>query len=64
MGTVVTAYSKEYLDKFEVRREIFKDRTKALSFAKALRRQGFKAKTKKWDFGQEDVWEVTGEKEK
>jgi len=64
MGEVITAYPKEYLDKFEVREEIFKDRSKALSFAKVLRKQGFKAKTKKWDLGHEDVWEVTAKKAK
>ena len=64
MGEVVTTYPKEYLDKFEVKREVFTDRKKALSFAKQLRNQGFKVKTEKFFACREDVWEVTGRKAK
>ena len=64
MGTVVTVYAEEYLNKFEVREEIFTDRSKALAFGRELRKQGFTVKTKKFNDGREDFWEVTGKKAK
>ena len=64
MGTVVTVYAEEYLDKFEVREEIFTDRGKALAFGRELRKQGFTVKIKKFNDGREDYWEVRGKKAK
>jgi len=64
MGKVVTVYAEEYLGKFEVREEIFTDRGKALAFGRELRKQGFTVKTKKFNDGREDFWEVTGKKAK
>lgn len=64
MGEVVTAYPEEYIKKWEIKSDIFKDKSKALEFKRKLRKKGFLVKTKKSNDGREDYWEVTGKKAK
>jgi len=64
MGEVVTVYSEEYIKKWEIKSDIFKDKSKALEFKRKLRKRGFLVKTKKSNDGREDYWEVRGKKAK
>jgi len=64
MGKVVTAYPEEYIKKWEIKRDIFKDKSKGLEFKRELRKRGFLVKTKKFNDGREDYWEITGRKAK
>ena len=64
MGEVVTAYPEEYIKKWKIKRNIFKDKSKGLEFKRELRKRGFLVKTKKFNDGREDYWEVTGRKAK
>lgn len=60
---MTTVYTKEYLDKFEVKEKTFLDRKEALAFARKLRKEGWEAKTEKWSFpGMSDRWEVTAKR--
>ena len=60
---MATVYTKEYLDKFEVRKETFLHKEEAKVFARKLRKEGWKAKTMKWSFpGIDEIWKVTAER--
>lgn len=54
----------EYIKKWEIKRDIFKDKSKALELKRKLRKRDFLVKTKKNNDGREDYWEITGRKAK
>lgn len=64
MGKVVTVYPEEYIKKWEIKSDIFKDKSKALEFKRELCKKGFLVKIKKFNDGREDFWEITGKKAK
>lgn len=64
MGKVVTVYPEEYIKKWEIKRDILRDKSKALEFRRELRKKGFLVKMKKFNDGREDFWEVIGRKAK
>lgn len=58
-------YTKEQLARGEFE-ETFYNRKEALAFARKKRKEGYEAKTKKFDFGGEvrTCWVVSGRKKK